>query len=135
MSGDCSVTKRLHYVFNFGQFKTIKFHPIAHIVCSKICPKLKKPYKNCPSLIKFCQSGKISSDLVTLRLSEWASVHISSLSRDRGISFETIKTTTTTGQETFFIRDLVLEMGQNHRERSIHIERAWSCTCYSVTLK
>ena len=55
--------------FNFRPFTTMKICTIAKFNCQskfKVLPSTNKPDQNCPRLLKFYQSGKISPNLVTL---------------------------------------------------------------------
>ena len=73
-----SVTRLLVYVFNLGHLQQWNFAQKHTLFCHsgfKILPKPNKPSKYCQSLLKFCQSGEISPNLVTLVLSD-ATVNI-----------------------------------------------------------
>ena len=56
-----SVTRRLGFLFHVWPFKTMKIAQRR----SKLC-QIVKYLKNCQRLLRFCQSGEISSNLVTL---------------------------------------------------------------------
>ena len=58
--GTCDQMVKLF--FNIWLFATTKTNP----VMKQICQIRNKPSKNCQRLVKFCQSGEISPNLVTL---------------------------------------------------------------------
>ena len=64
-----SVTRWLDYFSIFGHLTRLKSCPKLKNyakVSSKFCQTLKKPFNICQRFIKFCQSSKISQNLVTL---------------------------------------------------------------------
>ena len=61
--GTCDQMVKLF--FNIWLFATTKTNP----VMKQICQIRNKPSKNCQRLVKFCQSGEISPNLVTLLVS------------------------------------------------------------------
>ena len=58
----CSVTRWLDCFLIFGPFTTIKIDPIAKLVVKVV----SKYYHFAPTFLKFCQSGEISPNLVTM---------------------------------------------------------------------
>ena len=68
-----SVTRWLDYFFNFGhlqQWKLTQYLKIIDRVGSKFCQMLNKPLQNWPWFLKYCQSGEILPNLVTLHKTE-----------------------------------------------------------------
>ena len=68
-----SVTRWLDYFFNFGhlqQWKLTQYLKIIDRVGSKFCQMLNKPLQNWPWFLKYCQSGEILPNMVTLHKTE-----------------------------------------------------------------
>ena len=65
--GQCDKMVRLF--FSIWLFATMQISPLMSQICQSrlsICQKRNKLSKNCQRLVNFCQSGKISPNLVTL---------------------------------------------------------------------
>ena len=64
-----SVTRWLDYFFNFWPFTTMKVchfdEMFVEVGRLQFCQILNKPSKDCQKVLKFCQSGEISPNLVT----------------------------------------------------------------------
>ena len=70
------MTRWLDYISTFGHLHQRKFaqwHTKLAKVGLKFCQILNEPSKNCPRLWRYCQSGEISPNLVTLSklVSHW----------------------------------------------------------------
>ena len=65
-----SVTRWLDYFFNFWPFTTMKVchfdEMFVEVGRLQFCQILNKPSKDCQKVLKFCQSGEISPNLVTV---------------------------------------------------------------------
>ena len=66
---DDSVTRWMNYLFQFWPLLSMKVCPMAKKLCQKWfvnLPKLKNRCRNSQSILKCCQSDKMSPNLVTL---------------------------------------------------------------------
>ena len=63
------MTRWPDYFFNIWPFSAMKIRPIKSQIAKEgaaFCQIRNNPFKNCQRLVNFCQSGKISPNLVTL---------------------------------------------------------------------
>ena len=74
-SSQVSVTRLLNYFKNIWPSTTMKTCPIVYDIFttqgSIFCQILNKPSKICPRLLRLCQNGEISPNLVTPRHSQF----------------------------------------------------------------